>query len=189
MAQYWQQVTYRLHILHRQLQLHRAVPRIGWRLHAREGRKGALLLLRGVFLQFKACSGAENKQTKKKEAVKTGAVCPLKCVTARWQRTRRVTQLSAQHTCGQCARAWRHTDLCGGAREELMSHISAGGHWHTSSYRCPLCLRWYRNKPIIVKVLHGPAQQALLTHAAAPLTLLAPDWSSGATAAANCCIF
>lgn len=110
-----------------------------------------------------------------------------------WLRTQRVIQLSIQYTCGQCAQAWRHTDLCGGWKK-LLSHITTSKHWHTSTSHCLMSIKSCNKPTVIMKLVHGlmvlnALQQALLTQTTAPSDALTPDWSNGATAAANWCAF
>lgn len=70
--------THRLQIFHRELQLHREVPRIGWRIHLRK-----FVICRDPSRCVKPRGGSSID-------------CPLKCVKARRQRTRWVLQLSVQ---------------------------------------------------------------------------------------------
>lgn len=79
-------VTHRLQILHRELQLYRAVPRMGWRLHLRNS----------AICRYPSepnRTGAE-EQPSLSSKVSEGK-----------QRTRWVLQLSIQSTCGQRAQA------------------------------------------------------------------------------------
>lgn len=114
-----------------------------------EGRKGALLLLRGILYKIKACAVGEKKRSSKNGSSVSSKVCDST-----------LTEDAAGQSAVRTVHMWAarsgvttHWPLRGG--EELLSHISAGGHGHTSSYHCPVSLKWYRNKPIIVKVLHG----------------------------------